>query len=42
MRQIAVYQAKYEKFHAHHVDVLENDVDDPRLRVRRLADGAAK
>jgi predicted nucleic acid-binding Zn-ribbon protein len=38
MRQIALDQTKYEKFHGHHVDVLEKDVDDLRQRVRRLED----
>jgi hypothetical protein len=42
MRQIALDQAKYERFHAHHVEVLEKDMEDLRLRVRRLEEGAAK
>jgi dsDNA-specific endonuclease/ATPase MutS2 len=36
MRQIALDQTKYERFHAHHVEVLEKDLEDVRARVRRL------
>ncbi len=36
MRRIALDQAKYERFHAHHVERLEEDVTDPRARVQRL------
>ncbi len=36
MRQIALDQARHERFHAQHVDVLEKDVDDLKARVRRL------
>jgi predicted nuclease with TOPRIM domain len=36
MRRIALDQAKHERFHSHHVDLLENDVADLKVRVDRL------
>jgi hypothetical protein len=38
MRQIALDQTKHERFHAHHVEVLEKDMEDLRARVRRIED----
>ena len=40
MRQIALDQAKHERFHAQHVEVLERDVKDLDTRVLRLEDRA--
>lgn len=40
MRQIAVDQAKHERFHSHHVERLADDVADLKDRVRRLEDHA--
>jgi hypothetical protein len=34
MRQIALDQARHERFHAQHVGVLEKDVEDLKERVR--------
>jgi chromosome segregation ATPase len=36
MRQIALDQARHERFHVHHVEVLERDVADLKGRVSRL------
>ena len=36
MREIALDQARHEKFHHQHVEVLEKDVQDLSERVRRL------
>ncbi|HEY3356713.1 MAG TPA: hypothetical protein VGQ83_25910 [Polyangia bacterium] len=36
MRQIALEQAKHERFHLQHVNVLEEDMRDLKDRVRRL------
>jgi chromosome segregation ATPase len=36
MRQIALDQAKHERFHTHHVEILEVDVNDLKGRVARL------
>jgi predicted nucleic acid-binding Zn-ribbon protein len=36
MRQIALDQTRHERFHVHHVDVLERDVEDLKDRVSRL------
>ena len=36
MRQIALDQAKHERFHSHHVEILEEDVKDLKFRVERL------
>ncbi len=36
MRRIALDQAKHERFHAHHVERLEEDVTDLKVRVQRL------
>ncbi|WP_133513020.1 hypothetical protein [Candidatus Thiosymbion oneisti] len=36
MRQIALDQAKHERFHVHHVERLEEDVTDLKARVQRL------
>lgn len=36
MRQIALDQARHERFHTHHVDVLERDVEDLKGRVRKI------
>ena len=36
MRQIARDQAKHERFHTQHVDVLERDVADLKDRVAHL------
>ena len=36
MRQIARDQARYERFHHKHVDVIERDVDDLKVRVAKL------
>jgi archaellum component FlaC len=36
MRQIALDQAKHERFHSHHVERLETDVDNLKGRVERL------
>jgi len=38
MRQIALDQARHKRFHAHHVDVLERDVEDLKGRVRKIED----
>jgi archaellum component FlaC len=40
MRQIALDQAKHERFHTHHVERLEDDVKDLKERVQRLEAGA--
>jgi methyl-accepting chemotaxis protein len=40
MRQIALDQAKHERFHVHHVERLEEDVTDLKVRVLRLEDRA--
>ena len=36
MRQIALDQARHERFHTHHVDVLERDVEDLKGRMRKI------
>ncbi len=36
MRQLALDQAKHERFHAHHVERLEEDVMDLKGRVQQL------
>jgi cob(I)alamin adenosyltransferase len=36
MRQIALDQTRHERFHSHHVDALEKDVDDLKGRVAKL------
>jgi hypothetical protein len=36
MRQIALDQARHERFHVHHVEGLEQDVTDLKVRVQRL------
>jgi len=36
MRQIALDQAKHDRFHSQHVNVLEQDVQELKNRVRRL------
>ena len=36
MRQIALDQTKHERFHSHHVDILETDVADLKRRVESL------
>jgi hypothetical protein len=36
MRQIALDQAKHERFHTHHVEILEEDVKNLKVRVERL------
>jgi len=36
MRQIALDQAKHERFHTHHVERLEEDVTDLKARMQRL------
>ncbi|MBK5938918.1 hypothetical protein [Halochromatium roseum] len=36
MRQIALDQAKHERFHTHHVEILEEDVKDLKTRVENL------
>ena len=36
MRQIALDQAKHQRFHSHHVERLEEDVSDLKGRVERL------
>ncbi|HUH00764.1 MAG TPA: hypothetical protein VML75_02140 [Kofleriaceae bacterium] len=38
MKQIALDMAKYERFHIHHVEVIEKDLDDVKARLRRLED----
>lgn len=40
MRQIALDQAKHERFHTHHVEILEEDVTDLKRRVTRLESGS--
>ena len=40
MRRIALDQAKHERFHSHHVERLEEDVSDLKVRVLRLEEGA--
>jgi len=37
MRQIALDQARHERFHAHHVEILEVDVKDLKARVEDRA-----
>lgn len=39
MRQIALDQAKHERFHHHHVDLLEKDVRELQERVGKLEGG---
>lgn len=41
MCQIALGQAKHERFHSHHVEGLEADVTDLKSRVQRLEERAA-
>jgi len=41
MKQIALDQARHERFHAQHVDVLERDVADLKQRVGILEDKVA-
>ena len=36
MRQIALDQARHERFHIHQVDLLERDVEDLKGRVRKI------
>ncbi|NEX18395.1 MAG: hypothetical protein C1943_17765 [Halochromatium sp.] len=36
MRQIALDQAQHERFHTHHVEILEEDMKDLKTRVERL------
>jgi len=36
MRQLALDQAKHERFHTHHVEILEEDVKHLKIRVERL------
>ena len=36
MKQIALDQARHERFHAQHVEVLDQDVPDLASRVRKL------
>ncbi|HZR83008.1 MAG TPA: hypothetical protein VFD92_18070 [Candidatus Binatia bacterium] len=36
LRRIGVDQARHERFHTRHVDVLERDLDELKDRVRRL------
>lgn len=38
MRHIALDQAKHERFHSQHMNVLEQDVADLKERVRKLED----
>ena len=40
MRQIAVDQAKHERFHSHHVERMEDDVANLKDRVQRLEEQA--
>lgn len=40
MRQIALDQAKHDRFHSHHVERLEADVTDLKDRVQRLEERA--
>ena len=40
MRQIAVDQAKHERFHSHQVERMEDDVANLKDRVRRLEEQA--
>jgi cob(I)alamin adenosyltransferase len=42
MKQIALDQSRHERFHIHHVDVLEKDVADLKERVRRLEERPAR
>jgi cob(I)alamin adenosyltransferase len=42
MKQIALDQSRHERFHTHHVDVLEKDVSDLKERVRRLEERPAR
>jgi archaellum component FlaC len=41
MRKIALDQAKHERFHAHHIERLDEDVTDLKVRVQRLEDRAS-
>lgn len=41
MRQIALDQAQYERFHAHHVEHLGEEVTDLKERVQRLEQRSA-
>jgi cob(I)alamin adenosyltransferase len=36
MRQIALDQTRHERFHTHHVDILEKDVSELKDRVAKL------
>src|SRR5574341_136687 len=36
MKDLALSMASYERFHAHHVEVLEKDLDDVKARLRRI------
>ena len=38
MRQIALDQARHERFHLQHGDVLEKDMADVKERIRKLED----
>ena len=38
MREIALELTKYESFHAHHIEILEKDVQDVRERLLRVED----
>ena len=38
MRKIALKLTKYESFHAHHIEILEKDVQDVRERLLRVED----
>jgi len=38
MREIALELTKYEQFHAHHIEILEKDVQDVRERLLRVED----
>ena len=38
MKQITLDQARHERFHAQHADLLERDVADLKERVRKLED----
>lgn len=36
MRELALSMASYEKFHAHHVELLERNVQDLQVRMRAV------
>jgi hypothetical protein len=42
MKQLALELTNYERFHAHHVELLEKDVQDLKERLLRVEDRLAR